>query len=606
MNKISDYTILEILAAAGTQTKKEGNSIVCRCPICKKDNDLKNHNCEVNSDKNNIFCFSDRKAYSRTELIKELNLYDALGIEEFDENRIFRQDSNDDMTETQETANTVLPNSAEPEKEKIDTKKEIIKETNYEFKDLTGKILYYKRRRDFSDKTKDIKYFKASAQGTVFYGLETLADQDDLNYILFCEGEKCCEALRNSLPDAALYDTAVLSFNSPSAEWKNIGDEAQDIILKKNITIFCDNDEPGRQKVSALCDVLKKPLKIVDFNDKSKGYDIADFLEENHGVFDTHKLKKYIKDYEPEPEPDFSQFVINNLIKNIKPLVETSVMSIKIQYQAIMGICGATSAGKTDFVLQVADEHAGLENSISLYLFYEGLENEIAIRADKKKMKNGNNVFAINAVTDFSLIRKFIEHFKDKKILIITDYVQALAWNLYLTDKSKNKNSILREYMTQIFINQNKLRVEFENVCFLNNYILNNDGMKEMRQQINSDPTIALGSVKEDGNVAFQLDYAYTILFSDGDEDEWAWKLGRYNKEKQIKKYIQLATAKGDRIGIKTGNPIYIWNEGRYELLDNENNTKNDGKIENKNQKETKQQQNLIDGIDEEDPSTWI
>jgi len=569
MNKVSDYTINEILAAAGTETKKEGNQVVCRCPVCKRDNDLKNHNCKVNEDANNIFCFTDRRAYSRTELIQELDLYDRLNIERYDENKRFRD--RDDTTENQEVQEVASGLPDKSEKKDIDIKKEIIKETIYSFKNLAGETLYHKIRKDFSDKTKDIRYpDKPPMQGLVFYGLETLADADDLNYILFTEGEKCCESLRNALKDTEYAnDTAVLSYNNAS-EYKNIGKEAQEIILSKNVIVFVDNDEAGRLKANGLCGILKnsKSIGMVDFFDKTEGYDIADWLEEGNKI-DDDELKKYMVNYKPEPEPDFSQFLINNLIKNIKPIIETSVMSIKIQYQAIMGICGATSAGKTDFVLQVADEHAGLENSISLYLYYEGLQNEIAIRSEKKKMKNGDNVFAMNSITDFNLIRKFIEHYKNNKILIITDYVQALAWNLYLADKHKNKSSILREYMTQIFIEQNKLRVEFENVCFLNNYILSNDGMKEMRQQLSVDPSIALGSAKEDGNVAFQLDYAYTILFADEDEEnEWGhkvWKLGRYNKDKKIKKYIQLATAKASRVGMECGNPVFVWNDGRYE-----------------------------------------
>jgi|GEM_PF-6467399 len=571
MSKISDYSISDILRVAGTETKNTGNQIVCRCPVCKCDNKLEKHDCQVNSDKNNIYCFSENKSYSRTELIKELNLYDVLGIKRYDD----KETINNTITEKPTPA--VVENLLEPS---INTEKAKVKETTYEFKNIAGEILYKKRRIDFSNKTKDIKYYKSESQGTVLYGLETLR-KPQLDYIIFVEGEKCAEAVKKELVGKpAEQDTAVLSFNSPQAEWKNIGTEAQNIILSKdNIVIFQDNDPAGKQKVSALCDILKKPLKIIDFYDKDAGYDIADWL--NTGGTIAEALKTYLKDYTPAPEPDYSQFLINNLIKNIKPVIETSVMSIKIQYQAIAGICGATSAGKTDFVLQVADEHAGLENSISLYLYYEGLPNEIAIRADKKKMRNSNNVFAMNAVTDFNIIKKFIERFKDKKILIITDYIQALAWNLYLADKNKNRNSsALREYMTQIFVEQNKLRVEFENICFLNNYILSNDGMREMRQQISSDPAIALGSVKEDGNVAFQLDYAYTIMFSDDSE---TWKLGRYNADGTIKKYIKLATAKASRIGIDTGNPVFVWSNGRYELINIEN--KNNTEAQNDDEK---------------------
>jgi hypothetical protein len=93
--RISDYLLQEILAKIGTETRKIGKTIVCRCPICKGDNDFRaGHNAIVNinadPEKSNVFCQSGcfgNKGYTRTELVKKLNLYSLLDIQPFDENR---------------------------------------------------------------------------------------------------------------------------------------------------------------------------------------------------------------------------------------------------------------------------------------------------------------------------------------------------------------------------------------------------------------------------------------------------------------------------------------------------------------------------------------
>ena len=91
MAKISDYNIFEILAAAGTETWKIGTETVCRCPVCKGDNNKKaGHNAivNINSDpeKSNVFCLSGcggNKGFTRTKLVDSLNLRERLNIPKF-------------------------------------------------------------------------------------------------------------------------------------------------------------------------------------------------------------------------------------------------------------------------------------------------------------------------------------------------------------------------------------------------------------------------------------------------------------------------------------------------------------------------------------------
>jgi hypothetical protein len=483
-----------------------------------------------------------------------------LGISEYDETKEYKP----------------KPAPAKAELTEPEPPKEIKRKITHEYKDIDGNIVYFRDRLEYSDGSKNVPYRgKAADQPTVFYGLETLADPQNINYIFLTEGAKCADAVRAALADTnGALDTAVLGFDK-AGEWQHIGQAAQDIILSKNIIIFADNDTPGKKNTSELSACLKsaKSLQVVDFADKPQAYDIADWIQSGGTVGDA--LVKYAKpvdlsalperaDEKPEPEPaeqDFSQYQISHLIREIKPIVETSVMGVKIQYQAIFGILGATSAGKTDVALQLLDEHA--KQGISLYLYFEGLPNEIAHRAQKKGI-SGQNFYAIPALTDFKFLEKFILKFKDKKILIATDYYQALAWRLYLD--APNKNAMIREFMTQIFVEQNRIRQTYENVCFCNVYALNNAGINDAHQQSSHqqssvDPARLLGAAKEDGNVQYQADYAYCLLFSD---DGGKWTLGRHDGAGKIKKYTKLATAKGARIGIETGNPVYIWEKGRY------------------------------------------
>ncbi len=92
MSKISDYTILDILNAAGIDTLKTGNNIVCRCPICHPGEQLNkaagNHEAQINDV--TLYCYSCGKAYTRTDLFNLLDLYDILNVEKYDESKYRR------------------------------------------------------------------------------------------------------------------------------------------------------------------------------------------------------------------------------------------------------------------------------------------------------------------------------------------------------------------------------------------------------------------------------------------------------------------------------------------------------------------------------------
>jgi len=574
MSKISDYSILDILKAAAVETKKAGSEIVCRCPICKSDNNLTDHNCQVNVDKNNIYCFSENKAYSRTELIKELDLYNVLDIKRYDENTITEKPAKPAPV-------VVAKPFAEPS---ITEKAKIIKETVYEFKDINNNLLYKKYRKDFNNKTKDIKYDKPAGQGIIFYGLETLADPDDINYIFFTEGEKCAEAVRNSLIDTEYaYNTAVLSFNNPASEWQNIGKEAQDIILSKNIIIFSDHDEPGKRKADELFNILKKPLKIVDFYDKDAGYDIADWLADGGTV--STALKIYLKDYKPTPEPEqsepnFDRFKKAQGLKINETMKAIDAFGLPIEFGSIGILAGATSAGKTEYTAEIADYFAKQDkNNISLLCYFEGSDAHINQRLALKGIDNENVFYIIEP--SFTEIEIFVKYYaeKGKKILIFIDYLQKQARMLRLQDKTKSKVESLAVYIDIIFDFFNKLRNKYQkNICI---YLINSfskSGISDIRLTKDADPIVIQNAIKESGDISYDVDFGFCLLFACREEMEKdAWALGR--KRKNIfRNYMLLFPFKDSRInGANEKDVVYSFDPQtrRYNMIDTTNNYKN-------------------------------
>ena len=327
MKKISDYSMIEILKMGGIKTAQTGNSLVCKCPICKGSGDFKRgeHNAQVNNE--TLHCFSENKTYARTEIIKELDLFNVLDIKKWDEN--YHNTSTSVKQAVENKPDAVIPVPTPTPDGGAVKRETIVKKTVFEHKDLDGKILYKKERIDFLNENgeKDKKIFykeKDKDQPVVFYGLETIIDPDNLKFILFVEGEKCAMALRNALADtAASYDTAVLSLVK-SGEWENIGKEAQNIILSKNIVIFQDNDETGKKNTAELLQYLNKTCEVVNFFDKDKGYDIADWLEEGGELREA--IKKYSKKVEPvpivNPEPRFKKIDILKVVNGPRVIID--------------------------------------------------------------------------------------------------------------------------------------------------------------------------------------------------------------------------------------------------------------------------------------------
>lgn len=299
--KISDYSMLEILQAAEIETAQSGSQTVCRCPVCKSGEPLGkgNHEAQVNDE--TLYCHCCSKTYTRTEIIESLDLYSALDIKKWEDRpAVPRIKAEPEMDKPVSAVSAIPAMTAGP--------KTIIKKTVFEHKDIDGKVLYKKERIDFIDGSgksgKNIFYKeKDKDQPVVFYGLETLQDAADISQIMLVEGEKCVDALRIAIADSEFaINTAVLGLVKAS-EWEYIGKEAQDIILSKKIIIFQDNDAPGKKNTDELLKYFKKPVTVIDFNDKPKAYDIADWILKDGGDI-AGAMKKYERTVTPVVETD--------------------------------------------------------------------------------------------------------------------------------------------------------------------------------------------------------------------------------------------------------------------------------------------------------------
>lgn len=256
----------------------------------------------------------------------------------------------------------------------------------------------------------------------------------------------------------------------------------------------------------------------------------------------------------------------SELVENIKPILEKNIFGIKIQYGAIFILAGATSAGKTEFALEIADVHANQDDCISIYCIFEGGINEFGIRLKKKNIYNENLFMLHNP--DIADIRTAVDKFKDRKVLVIIDYLQMFARRLQANDDKPA--DFLRKYTSYIYMKLDEIKTKYNNVCFGQLSSLNNAGIGELRYLKDFDDTIFLKSLKEDGNIQFDSDYIYSLLFADEDErKDNKWALSRKKLGEKMRKYILLHPAKPSRIGEDTKDALYVYDaaSGRYNRL---------------------------------------
>ena len=310
---------------------------------------------------------------------------------------------------------------------------------------------------------------------------------------------------------------------------------------------------------------------------KRQRLSLIDDFKENKITYDD-LINSLQKLYVAKKEP----IRTSELIKNIKPINEQNIFGIKILYGAVFTLAGATSAGKTEFSLEIADVHAKQADCVSIYCVFEGGINEFGLRLKKKTINNENLYMLHNpGISDIkNAVHKFSE--KGKKVLVIIDYLQMFARRLQAND---NKPAdFLRKYTSYIYTKIDELRTKY-NVCFCFLSALNNQGIHELMNLRNFDSLRFLTSMKEDGNISYDMDYVYAMLFATETEKVAEdWSLGRTSLN-TMRKYILLHPAKPSRIGEDTKDALYVYDaeSGRYNRLEFKDDDENCEEYSHKN-----------------------
>ncbi len=229
------------------------------------------------------------------------------------------------------------------------------------------------------------------------------------------------------------------------------------------------------------------------------------------------------------------------------------------------GIVGATSAGKTELALDLSYSYASLsDNRVVLFCEYEGTEEDLIIRIQRKAEHTKgweDKPIYISIKPGFLDLTDFIRRHKNEDVLIVVDYLQRFARKLQGEDKRPSDN--LRLYVNSIYGFFDKLRQNNTNVsvCFLMS--MSKSGISEVSRQKRAEKTDLLNSIKESGDVQYDLDYAYAMLFSN-DEDSDTLSLSRFSADGKPKRYMHIYPIKEARIGEPLSEEIYGFSSEKH------------------------------------------
>ena len=343
----------------------------------------------------------------------------------------------------------------------------------------------------------------------------------------------------------------------------------------EGVDLITVNEKRGHINFDSLQEICDMPQGLTNFKEyekiiKDKSLERKSLNLANHfagGKINNLELIEQLQelnaDYAQPNENIFSAADYSN--EDIEKLKENDehVFGMKIQYPSMCLIAGATSTGKTEFALEIADAFTKKENRLSLFCEYEDTKEDMFLRLNKKKIKNHNLIIMIGR--PFNKIKDFVSKNADKKILIIIDYYQVFAPELQAKDEKAKEN--VKFYTNKIYQNFKSLKNTYKNVCicFLSN--LNNQGIRDLKKENEINPLTILTSIKEDGNIAYDMNYIYALLFGD---DKKKWFLSRFTlNENKGRKYMMLAKVKQERHGLAVLDMIYTFSttSGRYEML---------------------------------------
>lgn len=332
--------ILKLFEKFSIPYRKSGSNYVCRCPVCKGDSKIQDHNTQINPDTNTMYCFSEQKLYTYYELAKQLG-------EDFSEVIKKRKDNaklNTDRTKTEFKEFEKVKSSLLEQGYYISSV--------YEYHDLNCKLVYerYRLEKEKEDGSKEKILLPRSLDGyaslkwkkQIPYRLDQFL-YVNTNEIWLCEGEKCTDAVIANMPDSA--NLIVLGFCKLS-DFEGF----DSLFNQKEVVVFQDNDSTGRKNTKDIIELLKnhaRTIKVVKFSEFGQGYDVADFLEQ----FSWNELIEKVDKAEV-----VYQSPINQLCQGIIEVEkeENFILEPFIPAKSIVLFDGLGETGKSLFAMQLA------------------------------------------------------------------------------------------------------------------------------------------------------------------------------------------------------------------------------------------------------------
>jgi RecA-family ATPase len=349
------YQILDLLQKYGIPYAQKGKSFVARCPFCKRDGKLQNHNAEINVDTATLYCFSEQKTY----FVKDLLLL-------FDEINPAQIEKAKEKIKRDAEHNTGLARATQKRRKFDDLKNDLLQKGYmvtgiYEYRNLAGQkeyevIRFEKPSRD-GGKPEKIPipvadgYAGLGNKRQIPYRLEQfLVIQSD--EIWLCEGEKCTDSVIAAMPSSA--NIICLGFRKAS-DFKGF----ENLFQGKKVVIFEDNDKTGNQNAQNLVEMLKpfaREITVVKFTEFIEGYDVADYIEDfgwNQLIERIFLSEKIVKEDIARKIQEAKAIYAENLIYG-KYADEKWLCKELIYTNSVCLLDAAGAAGKSFLALQLA------------------------------------------------------------------------------------------------------------------------------------------------------------------------------------------------------------------------------------------------------------
>lgn len=319
------------------KAKERAGQIIASCPLCEID-DPSGHHLYIKQDGNDLLLYCQKCNARGEDIIKAFR---GMGAKH--------------------TANDIV------------IQKTLIEDYDHEYKNPDGSLAYCKRRRKWSDGSKQFsfyyiengeKVYRKPDNCNVLYNLDGLAkalEQETIPRLYIVEGEKCVDALTK---------VELLATTSNTGSQKNIKfSEIDKAILKSfpDKVVITDNDEKGLEFAEAWEGAVV--LKITDiWKEAPKKGDIADYLEKGLSV---------------EPLTSFRVFKLD--VDGVANLTAEELLSDDF----FNSICSVKDELERKRALAIAGQRAG---ELKMKRAFEGMFKTFLLKFAKTKVSHANTI----------------------------------------------------------------------------------------------------------------------------------------------------------------------------------------------------------------------